>query len=150
MTSQLSLQSDWTPQAWCGATLRLCERHRVETEREIVRYPEQWAFVLWRPSAQALPFRRPNCWGLSVGRPEPSLAEAIAMAPLYLLESQQCLWSSWLDLILIAGLLEPWLTELLQQARDRERDVERARYQSWFGSERQDFEEFMTRTIGRA
>jgi hypothetical protein len=128
MNVRLNRRSGLEPDGWCAATLLLCEGHEVELERRIERYPEQRAYLLWRPSDHALPFRRPDCWGLSVGRLENSLVEILDGAPVYLLEPHECLWSSWIDLILVSGECEPWLTELLQRSREHQRDAERARY----------------------
>ncbi len=140
--------SAWQPGAWCAATLRLCERHEAVDPCGTACYPEQWAYMLWRPDERALPFRRPDCWGLSVGPPEPSLTETVGTDPIYLLAPQQCGWSSWLDLILVTGQFEPWLTNLLQRAREHEHAAERSRYLRWFGSERHDFEQFLNKSIG--
>ena len=49
---------------WCGAALQLCDQHVVDvSEEKAIRYPEQWMYVLWRPTDVAIPFQRPDGWG---------------------------------------------------------------------------------------
>ena len=41
----------WSPGMWCGAALQLCDQHVVDVSKEkAIRYPEQWMYVLWRPT----------------------------------------------------------------------------------------------------
>lgn len=146
----LNLLDEWCPGCWRGAALKLCDRHTVETEESLDRYPEQWMFVLWRPMAKALPFMRPDCWGHSNGHPWASVAEAVGDAPLYLLPTDDCLWSAWIDLSLVCDRYEPWFTGMLQTLRDAQRQAERERYVAWYGCRQQDFQHFLSQVVGGA
>ena len=80
MAGSIIFTDSWEPGHWCGAALQLCAEHLVEGEEEDTRYPEQWIYLLWRPTAHAVPFRRPDGWGLTVGHPQHEMRECLPTA----------------------------------------------------------------------
>lgn len=80
MASSIIFTDSREPGHWCGAALRLCEPHLVVGEEEDTRYPEQWIYLLWRPTARAVPFSRPDGWGLTVGHPQHEMRECLPTA----------------------------------------------------------------------
>lgn len=138
----ITLQS-WSPEAWTAALLKLCDRQEVETEAEIVRYPEQWLYCLWKPSQVALPFRRPDCYGFSVGAPFVPIQRDVASAPVYVARDDECYWPALLDIPLACDALEPWLTNLLRQHREEQLFAAHRRDMAWYGSEVGEFQRFL-------
>jgi hypothetical protein len=72
--------------------------------------------MLWSPSTDALPARRPEAWGLSAEDPCPHLAGLLNGAPVRELDPGETLWSVWLRIVLRCQPLDAGLQECLRQA----------------------------------
>ncbi len=135
----------WSPGLWCGAALKLCDRNVVDvSEDEAIRYPEQWMYVLWRPTDLRTPFQRPDGWGLTVGHPRETMANCLpAEAEIYILSDLECVWSSWLQIPLVCERYEPWLVAKIEAGREEQRQLEASRYAQWYGTTQASFEKFL-------
>lgn len=140
----LNLIDRWQPGCWCGAALLTSPAHEVEGPDNIDRYPEQWMFVVWRPTEQAWPFSRPDCWGHTIGAPWSAMAKAAGGSALLLLGEANCLWSAWWEISLTCDSSEPWYTDALRRCRDEQLVAERRRYAQWYGSDVEEFQHFMS------
>lgn len=141
----------WQPGCWCAAVLKLTDQHVVwESEDEGTRYPEQWMYALWRPTAQSKPLTRPDIWGLTVGHPRVELCKLVdSPSNVYLLSEEECLWSSWLAIPLVCDRLEPWLSTAISQKITEQGVAERVRYARWFGDEQSRFNRFLNGVISQ-
>lgn len=135
----------WGPGLWCGAALKLCDGHVVDvSEDEAIRYPEQWMYVLWRPTDLCIPFQRPDGWGLTVGHPRDTMTNCLPPeAEIYILSDLESVWSSWLQIPLVCERYEPWLVGKIETRRDEQRQLEASRYAQWYGAAQASFETFL-------
>ncbi|WP_225783979.1 hypothetical protein [Xenophilus sp. Marseille-Q4582] len=144
------LRKHWKPGCWSIALRKVCDVRLLETEAEIERYPEQWAFVLWRPMEAPQPFVRPDCWGFTIGSPDDEVKRLIAGqggGEMYGVPDENCIWSMWIDAALACDTYEPWFTQVLQDFRDRERVLERQRLLGWYGHDAARFHHFLDQVI---
>lgn len=139
----------WEPGCWCTASIRLCES-RIEWEGDHgTRYPEQWMYVLWRPTQRALPWQTPDGWGLTIGPPDAEVTEQVGPgARVYTLAPQECVWSAWLSIPLVCDRFEPWLTEALQTVQAAQRQREQEHYGALYGRRQDDFQKFLRQVTG--
>ena len=150
----LNYTTVWQPGHWCVAMLQVCEQHITDgdSEDELFRYPEQWMYTLWRPSLRFLPFNRPDAFGLTIGKPHSVIEEQMATqdadATLYVVETSEWLWSSWLSIPLLCDRLEPWLVRQIQSRIGEQRAAESGRYLQWYGSREADFQRFLRNLSG--
>lgn len=144
MAGSIIFTDSWEPGHWCGAALQLCEHHLVAGEEVDTRYPEQWIYLLWRPTARAVPFNRPDGWGLTVGHPQHVMRESLpAGAAVYLLADVECVWSSWLTIPLACDRFEPWLVAKIRAQIASQKLAESSRYAAWYGNRDADFQRFL-------
>ena len=137
----------WRPGVWCGSAIKLCDQHVVEFSAEQdIRYPEQWMYVLWQPAYRAVPFLRPDGWGVTLGHPRETMAQCLPVeAEIYILADAECAWSSWLQIPLVCERYEPWLVAQIEARRQEQRQLESSRYAQWYGSTQVDFERFLAK-----
>lgn len=135
----------WSPGMWCGAALQLCDQHVVDVSKEkAIRYPEQWMYVLWRPTDIAIPFQRPDGWGLTVGHPRDTMESCLpAQSEIYILPDAESVWSSWLQIPLVCERYEPWLVAKIEARRNEQLQLEASRYAQWYGTTQASFEKFL-------
>ncbi len=104
------ITEDWCPDAWC-VSLRQLPPPRDGSGRG-----SHWVFMLWSPSAQALPARRPDAWGLSAEDPCARIAGMLEGSPVRELDAGETLWSVWLRIVLRCQPLDAGLRESLLAA----------------------------------
>ena len=149
MAGSIIFTDSWEPGHWCGAALQLCAEHLVEGEEEDTRYPEQWIYLLWRPTARAVPFNRPDGWGLTVGHPQHEMRESLPEGTaVYLLADEECVWSSWLTIPLACDRFEPWLVAKIHAHIASQKLAESSRYAAWYGNRDADFQRFLNGLSG--
>lgn len=141
--------SHWAAGCWCAASLRICEQLIIpHSEEEDIRLPEQWMFVLWRPMSEPRALGRPDAWGLTVGHPGQELARLTGDGGnIYLLQDDECCWSSWLSIALICERHDPWLTSAVEGCITAQRAAERDRFMRCYGSEDVQFNRFLRRVL---
>ncbi len=141
----MKVTDEWSPGLWCGAALKLCDQCIVDvSDDEAFRYPEQWMYVLWRPTDRYVPLTRPDGWGLTIGHPRDTMANCLpADAEIYILSDAESVWSSWLQIPLVCERYEPWLVAKIEARREEQRRLESGRYAHWYGSTQAHFEKFL-------
>jgi hypothetical protein len=145
----LNPTDEWHPDCWCGAALKICDQHIDEgNEFEDYRYPEQWMYLLWRPTDRFVPFMRPDGWGLTIGHPRDVMRECVPEnANVYILADRECVWSSWLQIPLVCARYEPWLVTQIKARKEEQKTLEATRYAQWYGNEKTDFEKFLGQLV---
>lgn len=148
-TLPLNLLDSWLPGCWCVAVLKICDEGAEETERQLTRFPEQWAYMLWRPMDVAIPHVRPDRWGLTVGQPWDEVRHAVGTAPLWRVGQESCAWSSWLAIALaFPDELAPWLVEKIRTVQIEQMEAERQRNLAWYASSAKPFDVFLGKVLG--
>lgn len=145
----MNLIDEWQAGCWSVAALQLCEMHIVEGCDEEFRCPEQWMFVAWRPNAKALPRAMPDGWGLTVGIPWHKLTEIVGTDPVYELDQEECLWSSWLSIPLVCDRYEPWLTTVITDAKAKAHRFELSVFGMRYGDHAKDTQRFLNQISTR-
>ena len=118
------ITEDWRPNAWC-VSLRELPAPRDGSGRG-----PQWVFMLWSPTTEALPARRPEAWGLASEDPCPMIARLLDGAPVRELDPGETLWSVWLRIVLHCQPLDEGLRALLLDACA---EAEAQEAQEWLG-----------------
>ncbi len=143
--------SPGTSNRWSAAILRLTDARVDETDDEITRYPAQWVYVMWKPSASGMPAVWPDGWGLLQQDPRGHVSSCVGSSDWVELAARDCAWSLWLDLLLSCERWDPWQVDLLEARRDAERSEERALLRRLYNDPDPAFKDFLqqlTRTDG--
>lgn len=130
----------WVPGCWCVAVIKLCDNHKVTDGVDETFYPEEWAYFLWEPRDNALPFALPDGFAVESLSPLDEIFADIGQDRIYFLAEDEADWPMLLEILLACDNHPPWLGKIIRELQETKRNEQRQALINHYGaSASQDF-----------